>query len=607
MFHHLRLADFTSEQVAEYAHAWFSLDDRYVGEDLDRTVEAFLAESMAAPELRVNPLMLGLMCVLYRGQSYIPRNRPELYRQCATFLFETWDRHRGISADRPFERLLRPAMRELAYWIYTSPSLEQGVPYEAAVKRTTEFLLSLDYGDQLSAENAARSFIDFCRGRAWVFSDVGANAADHDVFAFTHRTFLEFFAAERILDRHETTTALVEALQPHVYSGDWDVVPELAIQIHEERHLRSADKCLQLLLGGAETTAAQRSALGFAVRLLHGVVPAPETVANVTTGVLSIFHDAYRAYLVRTEKSADRDELAFQRSRDLVVGLLQCDPEARPHVAAVIDRAVESWLTSSDRQTTFLGCDLALSGAELTRQGLALAISEQREWWIDRFEALGQSMRSRVLEVAVNDVGVAVLSCARGWIDGMRLLSMHGIGAIFARPVTPLSAPALQSLAQRILECEEVVEAEELNLALCEANVPWINRGRLAAYLSGWRDLRRVEPHGTARVASILILCAAVEPALDGPQHPSAWPGVLLLDGIREELPDLPTEARPPTLVDRVLDGRGHRHEIAGLQDELRASGYPENCVNLLGQWLAREISFVGSGPQRPPQASPAS
>ncbi len=121
-----KIAPFDEDQVTEYARKWFSLDEELSAEQHLQKTDAFMRESALAVDLRSNPLMLGLMCNLYRAEGYIPRNRPEIYEKCSLMLFERWDKSRGIIVTLPFEAHIRPAMRHLAYWIYSRESLQGG-------------------------------------------------------------------------------------------------------------------------------------------------------------------------------------------------------------------------------------------------------------------------------------------------------------------------------------------------------------------------------------------------------------------------------------------------------------------------------------------------
>lgn len=82
------LAEFSDDDVETFVTRWFMQVDG-ASEDKARALAAsFTEESSAVPDLRRNPLMLSLMCIIYRGQNWIPRNRPEMYEYCAKLLFE---------------------------------------------------------------------------------------------------------------------------------------------------------------------------------------------------------------------------------------------------------------------------------------------------------------------------------------------------------------------------------------------------------------------------------------------------------------------------------------------------------------------------------------
>jgi len=112
--------------VHDYVTKWFAADTELTEHQRVDKVQAFLKESSAVPDLRTNPLMLALMCNIYRGENYIPRNRPDVYEKCAVMLFEKWDKSRGINVPLPFEAHVRPAMMYLAHWVFSDEHLQGG-------------------------------------------------------------------------------------------------------------------------------------------------------------------------------------------------------------------------------------------------------------------------------------------------------------------------------------------------------------------------------------------------------------------------------------------------------------------------------------------------
>ena len=184
-----RLEPFTDGQVADYVNKWFSIN-KTPGKDHSIAV-AFMRDSAAVPDLRQNPLMLSLLCSLYKQDGHLPSNRPAVYKRCADLLFETWDKGRDIVVNLPLDRKLRPAMAHLAHWIYSDAELQAGVKEGMLVAETagtlTEWCVDFD-----EATRTAEQFIGFFKGRAWVFSDIGSSKHE-SLYQFTHRTFLRVF------------------------------------------------------------------------------------------------------------------------------------------------------------------------------------------------------------------------------------------------------------------------------------------------------------------------------------------------------------------------------------------------------------------------------
>ena len=142
-----RLGGFRDEDVAEYARKWFALEDGGRPDDAD----TFLTESESVPDLRANPLLLSLMCILYRGEGSLPRNR------------------------------------------------------------------------------------------------AGMTATGEPLYTFTHRTFLEYFAAAQLAYESDTPEKLARALAPHAARGEWEIVAELAVQIKDSTSIEGAKRVYEVL------------------------------------------------------------------------------------------------------------------------------------------------------------------------------------------------------------------------------------------------------------------------------------------------------------------------------------------------------------------------
>ena len=216
MFEVARLGEFTDEQVEEYVTKWFAIDADLNEEEVQDHTGIFMNESSMVTDLRANPLMLALMCNLYRGEGYIPRNRPDVYEKCAVMLFERWDKQRGIYTPLPFESQMRSVMSYLAYQMYSEDRFQDGVSHDQLVNETVKFLLDRTLDDEDQARTVAEEFVNFFKGRAWVFTDVGLTDRDIGIYQFTHRTFLEYFTAVYLVRNNRSPEDLTRRLSPHI-------------------------------------------------------------------------------------------------------------------------------------------------------------------------------------------------------------------------------------------------------------------------------------------------------------------------------------------------------------------------------------------------------
>ena len=283
-FTSFRLGNFRDEDVAVYARKWFALEDGAHPDESD----TFLAESKSVHDLRSNPLLLSLMCILYRGEGSLPRNRAEIYEQCANLLFRRWDARRRIYQDLRAGHLLEPALRHLAWWLFTRDNAQSAVTERELVTATTEFLHGRGFESEDAARQAAREFVTFCAGRMWVFSDAGTTVTGECLYSFTHRTFLEFFAAAQLAYDSDTPEKLARALAPHVARGEWEIVAELAVQIKDSTSRDGAQRIYAELLGERRRRSVEgrSNILQFMARTLRSVDPTPTLIRRLAGEIL---------------------------------------------------------------------------------------------------------------------------------------------------------------------------------------------------------------------------------------------------------------------------------------------------------------------------------
>ena len=113
------------------------------------------------------------------------------------------------------------------------------------IAKTAEFLQRRGFEAIEDAGDAAAEFVEFCRGRMWVFTDAGTTASGERLYAFTHRTFLEYFAASWLAYNSDIPEHLARSLAPHVARNEWSVVSELAVQIKDGTSTEGARRVMR--------------------------------------------------------------------------------------------------------------------------------------------------------------------------------------------------------------------------------------------------------------------------------------------------------------------------------------------------------------------------
>ncbi|WP_330277922.1 NACHT domain-containing protein [Lentzea sp. NBC_00516] len=241
-----RLPDFDPDQVGHYVRTWFALV--YAA----GRAEAFLRDSGHLADLRSNPLILSLLCMLYQSEGYIPENTADVYRECSELMLVRWDAVSQVPSVIRSVKLAKFLVQELAQHFFFGLG-GQGDEGEKTLERLVVAHLSEreEEGVQ-SYHQQAREFLDYCAERAWVLTQVDTSPEGERRFGFTHRTFMEYYTACYVLRTRETAEDIVECLLPMIVSGRSLVVPQIALQLYDVHRADGGDTCVRLLLENAK-------------------------------------------------------------------------------------------------------------------------------------------------------------------------------------------------------------------------------------------------------------------------------------------------------------------------------------------------------------------
>ncbi|WP_420080894.1 NACHT domain-containing protein [Streptomyces sp. JL4002] len=450
LFFSSHLSPFDRSQQRQYVTKWFTHVRGGVAEG--GMAERFLAESRHADDLTSNPLMLGLMCALYRGEGYIPRNRPDLFRRCSEFLFERWDASRSISVVQPFERNIQFAMFSLALSMLRNSENGLGMTERELIRYTSDFLLGQQYEDRDSADAAAEAFVRYCRGRAWVLTDVGTEPTGERIYSFTHRTFLEYFSARQLVRDSGDAEGLFRELTVHLKNESWDVTSQLAVQFLDERLSDAANDFVSLALQESRELGegVPRSALvSFCARLLEFMQLKPALVREIITELRSLGQSTGRPGV------QDAIGAAWE-------GVAMCASETRK---VVVDSLL---LPSRGASTEFEEIACALSMSEFVPHH---AGPEVRKFWSRRDQLNAVLLSDKLVAASRSDVhaaatavlfGVIEISDAAKWhgpkvatvsvFSGGSTRFSHNLISELARPVRRWNHDDIDSVREKVLD-----------------------------------------------------------------------------------------------------------------------------------------------------------
>ena len=419
-----RIDRFDDEQVGGYAHKWFASDRTLKADRAAKDADAFVVESASVPDLRSNPLMLSLMCVLYRGEGYIPQHRAQVYRMCAELLFHRWDASRHIHVALTLSQAqVQRLLRALAHWLLTRDDTGTAVTERVLVVRTAELLLERDMDQPEQAEAVAAQFVAFCHGRGWIFVDVGTTPAGEPLYAFAHRTFLEYFAAGHLAAHADTPEALAMALTPRLVRGEWDVIAQLAIAMKDDAVIGGGQRTLQALFRNrrARSERAHRFLLLLAISTLDALDLTTDYVKSFTQQLLDFILDPDTDFEVRDEMLA-WCRMNLRRWRELV--------------AAEFTARAETLIGSGDPRVRALGLRLGAGDVYPVRSRVEVG---SLPFWVQWAHANALAWRDTIERDAAGELSVLHLGLDQGLLSMRETLAQaNGITLLTASTRDPL-------------------------------------------------------------------------------------------------------------------------------------------------------------------------
>jgi hypothetical protein len=224
-FEVFRLLEYGDSQIRRTIAKWTPLlqsgDDVQVQENLQKAI----LENPRVRQIASNPLILTALIFLYRSRNYVlPNRRVDLFEKVAEVFLETWEASKRPSGEFSETLGIDLDARDLE-WLVADLALQMQRNGLVTAKRWWieqcwhESLTNrLGFEDQ-TAKDATARLLRFVSGRTGVFEERSL-----DLYAFSHRTLQEYFAAVGLINEADSDRQgdLVALVRPFLFQPDWN-------------------------------------------------------------------------------------------------------------------------------------------------------------------------------------------------------------------------------------------------------------------------------------------------------------------------------------------------------------------------------------------------
>ena len=267
-----------------------------------------------------NPLVLTMVCILFRKQGSLPKDRADLYERLISLLLE--DRSRGwggpakdVPLDQRWDALTRVAVawREAA----TGGDVEGALLLEPACVAAIQ--------GSVHDEVTARDLVWYMEQRTALLEWRGMEQGKRKL-AFAHRTIAEYLVAGHLATQVGGGSGSVpELLKAHAADGDYREVARLFVAIiarGRHRNPQPAEDLIRWLVDEAKNEArawAHRAACGrlAAECRAEWLDKVPEPVSQAVDGLQGLFRDPERGGELPAVERVDFWEAIGAQARDL--------------------------------------------------------------------------------------------------------------------------------------------------------------------------------------------------------------------------------------------------------------------------------------------------
>ncbi|NEQ71127.1 MAG: signal transduction protein [Symploca sp. SIO2D2] len=253
-FPHYWLQKFDQERIQLFIEQWYNsrIRDPKEAQRCKDSLKEALEEQERIQLLAQNPLLLTIIALIHRYEAYLPRKRYKLYDRAVKTLLTNWEKRKDVDEHWQLEYLTRDdlerLMQRLAYWIHCQGDTgdkEGGtlIDRDELISQLSKFIAEQKRLERYQAKEEAKRFLLLVQNRAGLLNEQG-----QDYYAFVHKTFQEYLAAEEIRYRQEDDDfrIVLEHIEQYLHNAHWR---EVLLLLIAQQKPKKATRVLTKILG----------------------------------------------------------------------------------------------------------------------------------------------------------------------------------------------------------------------------------------------------------------------------------------------------------------------------------------------------------------------
>ncbi|MCG6134098.1 MAG: NACHT domain-containing NTPase [Nostoc sp. LLA-1] len=197
-FTQVQIVDFNNKQIEVFVKNWFvavAHQSREAGESIGNLFfhQLNLLENQPIKELAITPILLHLICLVFRVKSELPSNPAKFYEQVLNVLLVKWDEVRGIQRNQIHGDLSLERKKKLLSQIAASTFEEKS--YFFKIPEIQHIIANYIYSDTEQYQQDIAASLKVIEVQNGLLVE-----RSREIYSFSHLTLHEYLTAKNIVE-----------------------------------------------------------------------------------------------------------------------------------------------------------------------------------------------------------------------------------------------------------------------------------------------------------------------------------------------------------------------------------------------------------------------